>query len=297
MNPTLTKFFLKVSKIFPKQIQNKLISLKSSIAKASMRINFEVYIGLMMFSSILTGTITFIFSFGLLILTGPIYSANLITPFAISLILAIIAGLLVFGISYIYPLTVASQRGSKIDANLPIISNFMAVLASSGMPPEGVFYSLARVGGEFKIDKEAQNIIRDISLRGKDLNAALKSASEKSPSRKFSSLLDGFITTSTMGGDLASYLRSESDKFKRGRMIKMKSYLDTLGVIAEAYIAFMVAAPLMLIVMLSVMSFIGGDIGIGNLDPAVLLNILTFVFMPGGVAIMIFMVDAITPMR
>jgi flagellar protein FlaJ len=297
MKPTLTKFFLKVSKIAPKQILNKFASLKASLAKASMRINFEVYIGLILFSSILAGTLTFIISFGLLIFTSSIYSTSLITPFVIALMMALISGLLAFGISYIYPLTVASARGSKIDANLPIISNFMAVLASSGMPPEGVFYSLARVGKEFKIDKEAKDIVRDISLRGKDLNTALKSASESSPSRRFTSLIDGFVTTSTMGGDLASYLRSESDKFKRDRMLKMKRFLDSLGVIAEAYIAFMVAAPLMLIVMLSVMSFIGGDIGIGNIDPAVLLNILTFVFMPAGVAIMLFMVDAITPMR
>ena len=142
-----------------------------------------------------------------------------------------------------------------------------------------------------------QDIVRDISLRGKDLNSALKGASMRSPSRRFAALIDGFVTTSTMGGDLAAYLRLESDKFKRDRMLRMKRFLDSLGVIAEAYIAFMVAAPLMLIVMLSVMSFIGGDIGIGNLDPAVLLNILTFVFMPGGVAIMLFLVDAITPLR
>lgn len=297
MNPKLITFFLKVSHLVPNRITNKLTGLKTNLAKSSMRISFKVYIGLAIFASILTGTLTFFISFSLLIITRSSPTIIFALPFSIALILGLFAALLAFAVVYIYPLIVASSRGNKIDANLPIISNFMAVLASSGMPPEGVFNSLARVGGEFKIDKEAQDIVRDISLRGKDLNAALKSASARSPSRRFASLIDGFVTTATMGGDLAAYLRLESDKFKRDRMLKMKRFLDSLGVIAEAYIAFMVAAPLMLIVMLSVMAFIGGEVSIANLDPVVLLNILTFVFMPAGVAIMIFMVDAITPMR
>ena len=297
MNASLTIFFLKLSRVIPKQIVAKLAGLKVNLDKAGMRISYKVYIGIALFASILTGVLTFVFGFGLLILFDPAYSLSLLIPFSLALLLGFFAGLLAFAVSYVYPITVASSRGNNIDTNLPMITNFMSVLASSGMPPEGIFNSLARVGGEFKIDKEAQDVVRDISLRGKDLNSALRNASAGSPSRRFATLLDGFVTTSTMGGDLAAYLRMESDKFKRDRMLSMKRFLDTLGVIAEAYIAFMVAAPLMLIVMLSVMSFIGGDIGIANMNPAMLLNLLTFVLMPAGVAMMIFLVDGITPLR
>jgi len=77
----------------------------------------------------------------------------------------------------------------------------------------------------------------------------------------------------------------------------VKHFIDNLGMIAEAYITFMVAGPLMLIIMLSVMSFIGGGIAIVGLDPMVLLNLLTFVFLPAGVGMMIMIVDGMNPQR
>jgi hypothetical protein len=73
--------------------------------------------------------------------------------------------------------------------------------------------------------------------------------------------------------------------------------LDNLAVIAETYVTFMVAAPLALIVMLSVMAFMGGGAMIGNLDPGLILNLLTFVIMPSGVAILILAVDNMSPQR
>lgn len=261
------------------------------MAKAGIRIGFQVYMGLLFFTSIVAGAATFAISIPFLMLF------NVEGSLELAVLTGVLASVFSMVICYVYPKAVGSSRGSKIDASLPIIANFMSVLASSGITPEAIFHSLARVGAEFNVDREAKDVIRDVAFMGLDLHTALKKASERSPSRKFAALIDGFVTTSNMGGDLAAYLRLEADKYKRARMLKMRRFLDNLGVIAEAYIAFMVAAPLMLIVMISVMAFIGGGITIANLDPKVLLDILTFVVLPAGVAIMIFLVDFMTPMR
>jgi flagellar protein FlaJ len=173
----------------------------------------------------------------------------------------------------------------------------MSVLASAGMPPEAIIRSLARVGKEFRVDKEASAIIGDIELLGMDLDSALKKAAENSPSKQFGRMLDGVITTSHAGGDLGGFLREEAEKFRRERMIAMRHYIENLGMIAETYITFMVAAPLMLIVMLSVMTFIGGGVAIGNIGPDVLLTLITFVMLPAGVSIMILAVDSMSPQR
>ena len=63
-----------------------------------------------------------------------------------------------------------------------------------------------------------------------------------------------------MGGDLASFLRDESEKAKKLRVTSMKSFLDSLAGMAEVYVSFMIALPLVLVVMLSVMSFLGGGV-------------------------------------
>jgi flagellar protein FlaJ len=217
------------------------------------------------------------------------------------IVFSVLAGFLGFltsaGTCYIYPMFSSSSRARKIDANLPMIANFMSVLASAGMPPERIVRSLANVGDEFSVGQEARRIIADIELMGLDLKEALKKASLRSPSKKLASMLDGLVTTSHMGGDLGSYLRNEADKFKKARLQGMKGFLGSLATLAEAYVSFMIALPLALIVMLSVMSFIGGGAMMGGLDPATLLSLVTFVVTPAGVAVLLLMVDSVTPPR
>jgi hypothetical protein len=67
---------------------------------------------------------------------------------------------------------------------------------------------------------------------------------------------------------------------------------------AEVYVSVMIALPLALVVMLSIMSFLGGGASmIGNIDPQVLLLLMTFVVTPAGVAVMLLIVDSMTPPR
>jgi flagellar protein FlaJ len=253
---------------------------------------FDVYTGLMVLVFLVTGLVTFSLSLVLLSFSLPIVEAVVF-----SVLVGVLAAFSSFATCYVYPIFGISTRGRKIDANLPLIANFMSVLASSGMPPERIVRSLANVGDEFHVGEEARRIIADIELMGLDLKVALKNASLRSPSKKFGSMLDGVVTTTHMGGDLASYLRDEADKYKKARLQTMKGFLENLGTIAEAYISLMIALPLALIVMLSVMSFIGGGAMIGNVEPQVLLTIITFVVTPAGVGILLLLVDSVTPPR
>jgi flagellar protein FlaJ len=77
------------------------------------------------------------------------------------------------------------------------------------------------------------------------------------------------------------------------KRIQLTQFLDTLAVISEVYITFMVAAPLLLIVMLSVLSFLGG--GIGSLDPIMILYLMAYIGLPIGVTFILIMLDAIIP--
>jgi flagellar protein FlaJ len=241
---------------------------------------------------LITGLVTF--SLSLIVLSAGL---PIVQALGFSVLIGLLAAFSSAAICYVYPLLGISSRGRKIEANLPLIANFMSVLASAGMPPERIVRSLANVGDEFNVGEEARRIIADIELMGLDLKAALRNASLRSSSRKFGSMLDGVVTTTHMGGDLASYLHDEADKYKKARLQTMKGFLENLGTIAEAYIGIMIALPLALIVMLSVMSFIGGGALIGNVEPQVLLTIITFVVTPAGVGILLLLVDSVTPPR
>jgi len=254
---------------------------------------FEAYLGLMAFATLVATVLGFVVSFLVLSINLPLVSA-----FIFSLIAGMLAGIVSFGTCYVYPVLTVSSKVRKIESNLPLTANFLAVLASSGMPPERIFRSLANVGDEFGVGDETRRAIADIEVMGLDLNDALRRASIRSASRKFGAMLDGIVTTSHMGGDLASFLRDESEKFKKARVTAMKSFLDSLAGMAEMYVSFMIALPLVLVVMLSVMSFLGGGLSLfGGLDSQSIMLMLTFVITPAGVLIMLLLVDSMTPPR
>jgi flagellar protein FlaJ len=289
----LLALFLRVSSIVPSFFVSELKSLQDNLAKAAVKITFKAYLGLMFFVTFIAAILGFGLSFLVLSIRFQFVAA-----FVFSIVGGLLAGIISFGMCYGYPVLTVSSKVRTIDANLPLTANFMAVLASSGMPPERIFRSLARVGDEFGVGEEMRRAIADTELMGLDLNDALKRASLRSASRKFGALLDGIVTTSHMGGDLTSFLRDESEKFKKLRVTSMKSFLDSLAGMAEVYVSVMIALPLVLVVMLSVMSFLGGGASIfGGMDPQTVLLLLTFLVTPAGVGIMLLLVDSMTPPR
>jgi flagellar protein FlaJ len=254
--------------------------------------SFDAYLGL----TVLVALATLVAAFSVSFIVSSFFIET-VPAVVLSVLIAVLSSAVSAGVCYAYPSLGISSRGRKIDANLPLIANFMSVLAGSGMPPERVIRSLGNVGDEFSIGEEARRIVADIELMGLDLNAALKNGALRSPSRRFAVMLDGVVTTSHMGGDLASFLREEADKSKKTRMQAMKGFLESLGLIAESYVSIMIALPLVLVIMLSVMSFIGGGSFLAGIDPQVLLILITFVLTPAGVGILLLLVDSMTPPR
>jgi archaeal flagellar protein FlaJ len=289
----MLSLFLKTSKLSPAFFTNELKSLQENLQKAAIKITFEVYLGLMILSTLLAAGLGFAFLFIVLSIIMPIIQA-----FIFSIIAGLIAAIASFGVCYMYPTLAISAKVRKIDSSLPLTANFLSVLASSGMPPERIFRSLANAGDEFGVGEEMRRTMADVEVMGLDLNDALKKASIRSASRKFGAMLDGVVTTSHVGGDLASFLRDESEKFKKARLTGMKSFVDSLAGMAELYVSFMIALPLVLVVMLSVMSFLGGGLSVlGGFDPQTIMMLMTFIITPAGVLIMLLLVDSMTPQR
>jgi flagellar protein FlaJ len=80
-------------------------------------------------------------------------------------------------------------------------------------------------------------------------------------------------------------------KFKR---IALRKFSDTLGMLSEVYVTLLVAGPLIFVVMLAVMAMLGGS-GLGVMNPALLLMLLTYIGIPVGSVIFLIVLDALTP--
>jgi flagellar protein FlaJ len=158
----------------------------------------------------------------------------------------------------IYPATVISDRKSKIDRTLPHAITFMLSLSRGGMNLVQIMKALAdnhEVYGE--ISKEASRVLWEVEGLGKDLRTAIVNAIETSPSQNFREFLQGLVTIIDSGGDITRYFEERAEfYFERARQ-DQKSFLEFLALMAETYVTALVAGPLFLIIIQTVMSVIG----------------------------------------
>lgn len=166
-------------------------------------------------------------------------------------------------------------RRRSIDNSLPYALNFMAALASAGVVPVEVFNALGSQNVYGEVAREANLIYRDTKLFSRDLVTAMQAAAKRSPSQMFEEFLQGAVSTITSGGDLKAYMLAKSDHFTQENRRKLKAFLESLGVMAESYVVVAAAAPLFLIVILSVMMLLSE-----GSDPTLFLNLLILVALP-----------------
>lgn len=185
----------------------------------------------------------------------------------------------------------AFMRGEEIDDNLPFAVNYLASVATANVAPERLFESLARQQVYGPIAREAAQINRDVNLLGRDLVAALSLAADRSPSATFEDFLDGAITSITAGGALHRYLEAKSSQYMEDRRQQQASFLDNLGLLAESYVTVAVAAPMFVIVLLTVLILFGTSGGL----PLALGYLLMLVLVPLINAGFIVAVETISP--
>lgn len=153
----------------------------------------------------------------------------------------------------------AKSRAKNIDIHLPYALNYISAMASAGVTPDRIFGSLARQKIYGEMANEALWIYKDTAFSGKDTLTAMKRAIERSPSTRLQDLLQGAITTITSGGNLQKYFTAKAEQYMWENRQEQKSFIDMMGLMAETYVTVAVAGPLFLIVMMAIMSMLGGQ--------------------------------------
>ena len=208
-------------------------------------------------------------------------------------IISVVVIMVIFGagtfIAFLnYPKLINSNRKRSIDTMLPYAVHYMSAMSGAGVIPVDIFSSLAKnkIYGEAAV--EASYVVRDIKVLGNDLVQAMKNVASTTPSYRLQEFLQGAITIVSSGGDLESFFRLKAEQFVIENRREQKEFLDTLGLIAETYVTAFVAGPLFLIVMMSVMTIMGG------MD-MVLMYLLIYLVIPAGSIVFVILVSSITP--
>jgi flagellar protein FlaJ len=161
----------------------------------------------------------------------------------------------------VYPDYHAGERRRQIDRDLPYAVNFIAAMSSAGVVPTVLLRDLARETTYGEVSKEIAWMIRDIDLLGIDLVTAITRAIARSPSLRFQEFLQGSKTTILSGGDLKNYFSSKAEQYMAENRRVQREFLEGLGVLAESYVTVVIAGPLFMLVMLSIMLVVGRSTG------------------------------------
>ncbi len=177
---------------------------------------------------------------------------------AVALMLFIIVQKIVYFTYILIPTLKSSIRQSSIDQSIPHAVIYLYALSRGGMNMLEIFKSLSTYSHIYGATaREFNYIIRDIEYFGHDLLTAIRNASIRTPSEKLRDFFDGLVSVTSSGGNVTAYLKSKSDQYQYLAVREQKTFLDTLGVLAEIYISIFVAGPLFLITILVILGLIG----------------------------------------
>ncbi|KAB1193460.1 pilus assembly protein [Haloferax sp. MBLA0076] len=203
------------------------------------------------------------------------------------LLLGGLAGAGTYYARYYLPRSRAEMRGRSVDILLPHAIVYMYALSHGGMSFLEVIRSVADAPDYGEVSREFEMIDRDMKLFGNDLFTALRNARNLTPSLNFEQFLDDLLSVLDSGGDVTAFLDRESSTYLEEARDEQEDFIETLSMLSEVFVAAFVAAPLLLIVTLMVISFLGGN-------TLVQLYALNYLIFPLGMALFLLLIDVLS---
>ncbi len=260
--------------------------LKTTLRKAGIDQSLRMYLSVRLFWAIILSVVSLVFLIAIKIA---------VTTFSwiLVLMLPILILVTMFVFTWVYPSYLVGERKRKLEAALPTAASYMTAMASAGVTPDKIFLSLSREKIGEAIVKDAKKISRDIHVFGYDIVHALSEASLRSPSPKYSSFLEGIISTFTSGGELQRYLEVTTETLMNDKVQEEKNFIEALGVMAELFMVVGVVAPIFFIVIFAMMSMLASGEGGGGSN--VMMALLVYIIIPVSLLVIILLIDAQQP--
>jgi flagellar protein FlaJ len=245
--------------------------MKLNLEKAHIDIRPDAYLSYVWMNTILAAVVSSIIYVSLVVFLRPSF---------ILIILLIVIPILTTIFAYFYfmsyPGIKAKARGKKIDMHLPYALNFIAAMSSAGITPSEIFKNLSKQKIYGEVREEALWIYRDVSLLGRDIVSAIKANIVRTPSEKFKEFLQGAVVTVQSGGALKNYFVSKADQYMRENHVTQKQLIESLGIMAEAYVTAAVAGVLLIIIILPLLMIISN----AGKEQLLIMYVFSFVVIP-----------------
>ncbi|MBE0516087.1 MAG: type II secretion system F family protein [Methanophagales archaeon] len=268
----------------------KFDSVRENLIRARIYVPVERWLSTALFYSLI-GAICVLFIYLLMkLMLSLILEVDFSSSFDLLDFMLIPAGILlaffsVFFGFYCLPNIKAWERRGKIEAFLPYAIGYISSMASIGVIPYEIFKKLSEMEGNYgEVSMEAKQIVRDVELLGLDFITALRNLATVTASQQMRSFLQGAVTTALTGGEMGPYFINAATMYMEERRRKYGDFITMLGLFAEFYVVGLVAAPLLIMVVMSIMCFLGT----ASLS---LLAAIVYIIIPLGSAGFIFLID------
>jgi flagellar protein FlaJ len=286
--------------------RDKYSELRNALMAARFKVSSEVYIATAYLASLLAGMaaavilgiVTYILNLPELVtyhgeapqsLVGLSEYSLVIGTVAAAVISFIVFAAIVFVIFNIYPGIIAGNRRRNIDATLPYAINYITAMSTAGIPPAEIFRQLGQSPMYGESSVEARYIALEVDLFGRDLIDALRIISSTTPSLRMKEFLQGTMGCVSSGSNLTEYFRTKAEQYALENRQTQRMFLETLGLISESYVTAMVAGPLFLIILQSIMSILSHE------ARPMFLYAIIYVLIPLGSIAFVVMISAMTP--
>lgn len=265
--------------------------LDQNLQKSGLKLNFKAYVSLAVVASFFISLPVAIATILLLLLAFGVPLSSVLLFGAGTAMFTWAFSIVGF---YLYPIYCADKHKRDLEDELPFTTGYMSILASAGVSPEKMFYSLSTLNPPLASSTEANEVVKQINLFGLDIISALEKTSSRTPSQKVRDMIEGMISTIHSGGSLGAFLRERFKAHMKLKRVTLKKQADSLSVLSEVYVALLLTGPLLFIIMLSVMSVLGGG-GLAGLSPELLLSLLTYIGIPICALIFLIILDSASP--
>jgi len=256
------------------------VLFKSYVAMIFMTVVFSVVFAILLTVFLLFVDASFVWPF--FSLYDGSYLARIGRIFWIPLVIPV----LTFFALYYYPSTEKKSLGKKINQELPFAVIHMSAISGSGIEPSEIFKIIGLSKEYPYLRKEIRKVLNQINLYGYDLVTALNNASKISPSEKLAELFSGLSTTITSGSSLKDFFEKRSGSLLLSYRLEREKYTKLVETFLDIYISIVVAAPMIFLLLLILMTVSGIGVGFTSVQLSVisvfsiaLLNVAFLVFL------------------
>jgi len=178
----------------------------------------------------------------------------------------------------------SAEKSEEINRELPFAVMMFTALAASGVTLYESWKKMRNVHLLPKIQKDAEDIVRQVEVLGYDPLTAMDKKAQKTTSKVYRDFLAGFVSSVRGGSSVVNFLKSKLRSILEVQSAAATRSIEKLGTLVEAYAVMLIVTLCTYILYVTISStsifevMHSGTIRSSSLDPSV--YVLIFLIMP-----------------